>query len=183
LFEKTLLTLSQASETEVEVERSQQMWLACLEHAKAGKHALTGNQSPDGKAEVVPQPFHSDSLGGEGDRRSPVASPRNRDSSWLETLKSALMPRPGYALAGGLATVVAAVALGAALLWSPSTPAPAPVTVAALPTVPQSRANLVSFQAPPPATTGMLDYHSAMAFEPFSNHVGPTLVAYTATQP
>lgn len=179
LFEKTLVTLSHTPEAEIEVARSQQMWVACLEHAKSKHH--TSAQNSTEKVEVLPQPSHSDSLGGEGGRRSSSYYGSNRGSSgWLQLLRNAFAPRVGYAAAG-----VAATLLGAAYFLSPSAPSQAPAlrTVLALPPMPEGKAKLVSFQTPPHATTGMLDYHSAMSFEPFSDHVAPTLVSYTATQP
>src|SRR3712207_4786954 len=54
LFEKTLVTLSQTPDAEIEVARSQQVWVACLEHAKAKQTALAQNSTQ--KVEVLPQP-------------------------------------------------------------------------------------------------------------------------------
>jgi hypothetical protein len=184
LFEKTLTTLSQVGETEVSVHQSQKMWLTCLEHANKKAPALAEDVASDShhKVEVLPHPFRSDSSQREGDRRSVFASrsdsSRNGDFGWFQGLKSLLRPSWGLALAGGSAAVLAA-----AILASPS-PSTVPVTRSAmtLPPVPET-ASLVAFQTPPYATTGLIDYHSAMSFEPFSDHVAPTLVSYTATQP
>ena len=164
LFEKTYTVLSQTGETEVSVERSQKMWLACVEHAQHKVHSAA-------KSEVLPVSSHRESSPREGDRRPSFASrfaPR-----WL----GALNPRFEFALAGA-----AALILAASLLFSPSSSSQT-TKVAALPSVPQSLTRPVSFKNPPRATTGMLDYHSTMAFEPFSDHVAPTLVSFTATQP
>ncbi len=65
LFQKTYTVLSQSGETEVSVERSQQMWLACVEHAKHRNHA-------DGHAgakenEIVSVSFRPDSSQRDGD--------------------------------------------------------------------------------------------------------------------
>jgi hypothetical protein len=180
LFEKTLVTLSQTPEAEIEVERSQQMWVACLEHAKTRNPSVALNSTD--KVEVLPQPSHSGSTGVEGDRRSPLVSPgaHRGTPGWLQLLRNAFAPRLGYVTAG-----FAALALGAAYFLSPSTPTQAPASRVAfsLPIMPEVKAKSASFQTPPYATTGMLDYHSAMSFEPFSDHVAPTLVSYTATQP
>lgn len=46
LFQKTLTTLSQTGETEISVERSRQMWLTCLEHAKNRHHPAALNGAP-----------------------------------------------------------------------------------------------------------------------------------------
>ena len=175
LFEKTLTTLSETPEAEIEVARSQQMWIACLEHAKAKNPALAGASAAH--SEVMSQPSSSVSLGTEGDRQSSRIPPSG-NPGWLESLRIAFTPRFGYALAGA-----AALVLGASLLFSPSGSSPAPRVANALPAMPVNPGRLISFQTPPHATTGMLDYHSAMAFEPFSDHVAPTLVSYTATRP
>ncbi len=163
LFQKTCTVLSQSGETEISVERSQQMWLACVEHVHKKAPAL------DGQSEVVPISSRSDASQPEGDRQTPSAPPR-----WLDVLRNLFAPRLGYALAGA-----AALALGAAYLApTPQSAAPRVVQTQNLPPM-----NLVSFATPPRATTGMIDYHSAMGFEPFSNHVAPTLVSTTATRP
>ncbi|MBW3637861.1 MAG: hypothetical protein KY445_15565, partial [Armatimonadetes bacterium] len=166
LFQKTCTVLSQSGETEISVERSQQMWLACVEHVHKKAPALNA------QSEVVPISSRSDASQPEGDRQSPSASPR-----WLDHLTNLFTPRLGYALAGA-----AALALGAAYLTpTPQNAAPRVVQTQNLPPMPT--ANGASFATPPRATTGMIDYHSAMAFEPFSNHVAPTLVSTTATRP
>ena len=171
LFQKTCTVLSQSGETEVSVERSQQMWLACVEHAKKKVPALDGH-SLDGQSGVMPISSRSDFSQPEGDRQTSSASPR-----WLDLLRNNFAPRLGYVVAGA-----AALALGAAYLApAPQSAAPRLVQTPALP--PMTPLNLVSFRTPPRATTGMIDYHSAMAFEPFSDHVAPTLVSTTATQP
>ncbi|HEX9998203.1 MAG TPA: hypothetical protein VGB45_13770 [Abditibacterium sp.] len=166
LFEKTYTVLSQSGETEISVERSQKMWLACVEHAKHKAPALT-------ESEVLPGSSHSDSSLREGDRRRSTYP--QSTSGWLGALKNAFSPRLSYSLAAA-ATLV----LAASLFFSPRPSGE--TSVAALPALPQA-ATAISFQTPPHATTGMLDYHSTMAFEPFSDHVAPTLVSFTATQP
>jgi anti-sigma factor RsiW len=176
LFEKTLTTLSETPEAKIEVERSRQMWVACMEHAKSKTPALANQHSTE---EVISQPSRSVSHGLEGDRRSSLSSGSSR---WLQSLRSAFRPqfRPqfGYALAG-----ISALVLGASYFLSPSAPLEQSRVATTLPAMPNGQSKLVSFQVPPHATTGMLDYHSAMSFEPFSDHVAPTLVSYTATQP
>ena len=59
LFEKTYTVLSQSGETDVSVERSQQMWLACVEHAKHKKPATHADLSEEDN--IVPVSFRSDS--------------------------------------------------------------------------------------------------------------------------
>ncbi|RYG63149.1 hypothetical protein EON80_21790 [bacterium] len=175
LFEKTLTTLSETPEATIEVERSRQMWVACVKHACAKNSALEASLYAEDR--VMPQPSHSALSGREGDWRA-SSSRRSSHPSWLESLKNTLSPQFGYALVGG-----AAIVLGAAYLWAPTEAAGTSQVATTLPAMPSGQPRLVSFQTPPHATTGMLDYHSAMAFEPFSDHVAPTLVSYTATQP
>jgi hypothetical protein len=181
LFEKTLTTLSETPEAKIEVERSRQMWVACMEHAKAktpalASHpALANQQSPE--EEVMSQPSRSVSHGAEGDRRSSFSS-GSRSSGWLQDLKNSFSPQFGYAVAG-----FSALVLGTSYFLSPAIPLEQSRVAMTLPAMPTGQSQLVSFQVPPHATTGMLDYHAAMSFEPFSDHVAPTLVSYTATQP
>lgn len=171
LFEKTLFTLSQTTETEVSLERSQKMWLTCLEHVQSAPKTLPQNSAA--QVEVTPQPFRPDSSGREGDRRISIANRNN--FGWLARLSAAFSPRAGYALAGAAAAILAAAYF---LPVASQNPAPRVAT-----TLPAMTVKAISFQTPPHATTGMIDYHSAMAFEPFSDHVAPTLVSTTATQP
>lgn len=179
LFEKTLTTLSETPEAKIEVERSRQMWVACVEHMKAKNPALadTIDAQLNGGSEVMSQPSRSELLGGEGDRRASIYS-RSSRTGWFEGLRNVFSPQFSYALAGA-----SALALGAAYFMSPPEYVGPPQVVVALPSLPTVSLRNVSFQVPPHATTGMLDYHSAMAFEPFSDHVGPTLVSYTVKQP
>lgn len=178
LFEKTYTVLSQSGETEISVERSHQMWLACVEHAHHNQRKLQLHTQQSG---VVPVSFRSDSSQREGDRRNP-SSP----SAWLQTLKNkvgyALTPRLTYALTGG-----AFALLATAFLASPTPPASSTTTNPriALPYALQSPnfAASSTFVAPPHATTGMIDYHAAMGFEPFSDHLAPTLVSSVANLP
>jgi hypothetical protein len=41
----------------------------------------------------------------------------------------------------------------------------------------------VSYERPPASTSSLVNHHSAMAFDPFTDHVGATLVSYSATAP
>ncbi len=178
LFQKTYTVLSQSGKTEVSVERSQQMWLACVEHAQHKKPAIAQSH---GRSEVVPVSFRSDSSQREGDRRISSPSP-----TWLQTLRDNFASRLPYALAGG-----AFALLTVAYFAAPNVPNPAPdqmprVSLQAPIQAPlQNTLSLATsnFQAPPRATTGMIEYHSAMGFEPFSDHLTSTLVSTSATQP
>ena len=175
LFQKTYTVLSQTGETEVSVERSQQMWLTCLEHAQHNKQKQLAHEP---QSEVVSVSFRSDSSQREGDRRSPSATLRPLQLL-IHSARRNFVPRLPYALAAG-----AFALLVSAYLASPNPDsgqnAPRVALEAPLPTQFVASA---SFQAPPRATTGMIDYHSAMGFEPFSDHLAPTLVATSAGQP
>jgi hypothetical protein len=174
LFERTLTTLSETPEAQIEVERSRQMWVACVCYAQSKKSSLPGASVQ--LRGVMSKPSRAEFIGLEGERRRSNRS-QNGNPGWLQGLSRAFAPRFGYALAG-----TAALVLVASLFFSPAV-APAPQVVAALPAVPSLLTKRAAFATPPHATTGMLDYHAATSFEPFSDQVGPTLVSYTATQP
>ncbi len=180
LFQKTYTVLSQTGESEVSVERSQQMWLTCLEHAQHKPHtqhkthAQAAHSVAKLQSEVVPVSFRSDSSKREEDRRNPHAS-----LSPFAFLRQALMPRLPYALAAG------AFALLATAYLAPVRPGVKTTQIASRPAsqnlqnaiLPLPTASQVRFAVPPRATTGMIDYHSEMGFEPFSDHLAPTLIA------
>jgi hypothetical protein len=42
-------------------------------------------------------------------------------------------------------------------------------------------AQFIRFDRPPAAASPLINHHSAMAFDPFADHVGSTLVSYSAT--
>lgn len=78
LFEKTYTVLSQSGETEVSVERSQQMWLACVEHANHKNHAPSVEElrEQDG---MVPVSFRSESADQNSDHKmhpQPLHAPK-----------------------------------------------------------------------------------------------------------
>lgn len=74
------------------------------------------------------------------------------------------------------ATFAGAVAvLGAAWLFAPQEEAPAVVEL------PNDPGALVMFQQPPAAAVGLVNHHSAMAADPFTDNVGSTLVSHSAT--
>jgi len=60
-------------------------------------------------------------------------------------------------------------------------------TMAMLPPMPANGpGEFVGFQPPPPLAAGLLDHHAALAFEPLSDNVNPSLVysaSYSSTQP
>lgn len=178
LFQKTYTVLSQTGESEVSIERSQQMWLTCLEHAHKKTHAQSANSIAKPQSEVVPVSFRSDSSQREGDRRNPSAS-----LSPLSFLMQIWVPRLPFALAAG------AFALLATAYFASPAPESPPQTQAPNSALPMLRfsstrpSSDAKFQTPPRATTGMIDYHSQMGFEPFSDHLAPSLVAISASQP
>jgi anti-sigma factor RsiW len=75
-------------------------------------------------------------------------------------------PRWGWAALGGAMAV-----FGGTWVLAPHDepgPEPEPMTV-------------IRFQTPPSTRASLVNHHSAMAFDPFSDHVGSTLVSYSAT--
>lgn len=69
LFQKTYTVLSQSGETDVSVERSQQMWLACVEHTKHKKHADGPIDAHSGaqESEIISVSFRPDASQRDGD--------------------------------------------------------------------------------------------------------------------
>lgn len=183
LFQKTYTVLSQTGQTEISVERSQQMWLACLEHARHNNHKLHEVPARSPQSEVLPVSFRSDSHSSqrEGDRRSPFAP-----LAALQTLKQALAPRWSYGLALGafalLATAYFASPQPQPTSSSSTQNVPQVVSLRPFPALPRFVSD-DSSQAPPFATTGMIEYHSAMGFEPFSDHLAPGLISTSAKTP
>jgi hypothetical protein len=167
LFERTLFTLSSTSQPLLSARRSRQMWLVCLEHARAEK---SGSH---------PLPVEPASSG--ADSKANLWESFSKSFGWL-----AGTPRWGWALAGGAATVMTAAYL---LAPQPQTPGAGDSSLAAMP-LPQGtfvafsgpgRGN--TFEVPSPSAAQLVDYHTAMNFEPYTDHVGPSLVAYTSTLP
>lgn len=98
---------------------------------------------------------------------------------------AALQPRWGWAAVGG-----ALVVLGSVWWFTPEPAAPTPpkgvLVLRSLPAPGQESAEtgrLVSFEPPPPLASPLINHHAAMSFDPFTDHVGSTLVSYSATAP
>ena len=97
--------------------------------------------------------------------------------SWMK-----MQPRWGWAMVGG-----AVVVLGAAWLANPETPT-APIDGTAPALVAENDAandpgELVVLQRPPSYAASLVDHHAQMAIDPFSDHVGSSLVSYAASVP
>lgn len=98
--------------------------------------------------------------------------------SWMK-----MQPRWGWAMVGG-----AVVVLGAAWLANPEMPA-APLNDGTAPALvaENDAANdpgeLVVLQRPSSYMASMVDHHAQMAIDPFSDHVGSSLVSYAASAP
>ena len=89
--------------------------------------------------------------------------------AWRQWL--GVQPRWGWAALGGAVAV-----LGSVWLMGPQN---APVS----PADNSNPGQLVAFQQPPAMASTLVNHHSAMAFDPFTDHVGSTLVSYSATAP
>jgi len=172
LFERTLLSLSTTVQPLVEETRSKEMWLVCMEHAKAGQ-TQTGRGLASG-AQVVRQPFLATSLSDV--KVLPREISLGGGLAWLNTSS-----RLGWALAGS-----AAVALGAAYFLVPQ-PQVDPTTVVAqvnLPPMPaDGPGDLVQFQRPPGNYASMFGHHASISFEPYADHVGPDVASYSVSTP
>ncbi len=89
-----------------------------------------------------------------------------------------MQPRWGWAMVGG-----AVVVLGAAWMANPEIPAAqngdgAPALVAEA-----DPGELRVLSQPPSYAATMVDHHAQMAIDPFSDHVGSSLVSYAASAP
>ena len=78
----------------------------------------------------------------------------------------------------GWATLGAAVAvLGSVVFLSPGQPEEQPMQFATS----AEPATQVTFERPPEAAQPLVNHHAAMSIDPFTDHVGTTLVSYSAT--
>lgn len=87
----------------------------------------------------------------------------------------------------GWATLATSFAVLGAVWFFPSsknvvTPNPTTNTVASFPNNSNGQTEWVSFQMPPAAASPYINHHALMAFDPFSDRVGTTLVADTAAE-
>jgi hypothetical protein len=81
-------------------------------------------------------------------------------------------PRWGWAALAGSVAVLAAV-------WFSTPQNNASPTNLAADNLPEG--TLIRFERPPSAASPFINHHSAMAFDPFADHVGSTLVSHSAT--
>jgi hypothetical protein len=89
--------------------------------------------------------------------------------SWMR-----VQPRWGWAALGGAVAV-----LGSVWLMTPNPTNDGAPTLATA----DATGQLVMFREPPRAASGMVNHHAGMAMDPFTDHVGSTLVSYSATAP
>ncbi len=200
LFTQTLLTLSTTPQPLVTLERSQQMWLVCVEHARQKQAPLQApqslDQSLDQSLEAAPNSQETQNQAANPAQGQVVATPpfrvqpaRAKQAAAGSRTKSASswrgwfagQPRLGWALVGG-----AAAALGAAYFAAPPPePASSRNLVAVVQPLPASSDNspgqLVTFRTPPRMAASMVGHHAAMSFDPFADHVGPTLISSSAS--
>lgn len=108
-----------------------------------------------------------------------LASRRPGLFSW-----AARQPRLGWVALGGAFAV-----LGGVWLFGPSE-APstsASLSMASLETLNSSGADdlgpLIAMSRPPRNAASLVNHHAAMAFDPFTDHVGSSLISYAATSP
>jgi hypothetical protein len=101
-----------------------------------------------------------------------LAAQRSASGGWSLSQWLGMQPRWGWAALGGAVAV-----FGAVWFLAPQDDAPTPTWAANDPGMTQ----LVRFDRPPTAASPFINHHSAMAFDPFADHVGSTLVSYSAT--
>lgn len=89
--------------------------------------------------------------------------------NWFKT-----QPRWGWAALGGAVAILGSVLLSPENAQEQSQPQ----FVVSVPTV---EPQLKLFRRPSPVASEMVNHHAAMAFDPFTDHVGSTLVSYSAT--
>jgi hypothetical protein len=93
--------------------------------------------------------------------------------AWWQWSRS---PAMGWASLGGALAVLAGV-----WLLAPSTPQNS-ATQPLLANTDEPRAEWIRFNTPPRVASKFINHHTAMAFDPFSDHVGVTLVSDSATE-
>ncbi|MDF2439777.1 MAG: hypothetical protein JWN98_761 [Abditibacteriota bacterium] len=86
-------------------------------------------------------------------------------------------PRWGWAALGGAVAILGSVLLGPDSTQEASAPTLASATMASGTGTPE----LTMFRQPSRVTSELVNHHSAMAMDPFTDHVGSTLVSYSAT--
>jgi hypothetical protein len=174
-FQFTLLMVSTTPQPIVTTEQSRQMWRACQEKLLTQPSGFPRRHAAERQLEL---PQYT---------RIPATDARR---PWLWNW-AAMQPRWGWAALGGAFVVLGGVwwftppaAPGLAVASAPTINA----TLAANPLPPVSLDNggpgtLVTFERPPTMTSPLITHHSAMAIDPFTDHVGSTLVSYSATAP
>jgi anti-sigma factor RsiW len=88
--------------------------------------------------------------------------------SWIR-----MQPRWGWAALGGAVAILGSVWL---LAPAPTTNDGAPAFATA-----SAAGDLKMFRQPPAATSGIVNHHAGTAMDPFTDHVGSTLVSASAT--
>lgn len=88
----------------------------------------------------------------------------------------ARQPRWGWVSLASAAAVLASV-------WFMAPAAPEYSSPSNLNPFVSSPGPLVTFQQPPAIAAGLVNHHSAMAVDPFTDYVGSTMVSYSATAP
>ena len=157
VFEYTLFILSSSTQPLPAPNTSEVMWQRCSEHIfhKVEASRLSADPNPNS-----------------------LKSGAARTGFWGWVTR-----QPGWSWA----TLGSAAAILGAVWWF--APHEEPLPPQGNGAVPQlvNRSNdpgtLVSFRRPPEAASGLVNHHSAMAADPFTDSVGSTLVSYSATTP
>lgn len=94
-------------------------------------------------------------------------------SGWLSR-----QPRWSWATLGGALAI-----LGSVWMLAPHDDSATFADSGNFPTQDNSPGELVALRRPSGAASGLINHHSAMAVDPFTDYVGTTLVSYSATSP
>ena len=156
VFERTLFSVSCLSQPLPSPLASEQMWHRCSEHIFQKVEAERNGTKQTLVANSVAAPEYSGGI-----------------SRWFSR-----QPRWSWATLGGALAILAGV-------WflAPQDDNATFANSGNFPTQNDSPGELIVLQRPSGATSGLVDHHSAMAVDPFTDYVGTTLVSYSATSP
>ena len=156
VLERTLFSVSCLSQPLPSPLASEQMWHRCAEHIFQKVEAQRSGAQNSTAAVSAPAPEYSRGALG-----------------WFSR-----QPRWSWGALGGALAVLAGV-------WFLA-PQDNSITFANngnFPTQNDSPGELVALRTPPGMAAGLIDHHSAMTVDPFTDYVGTTLVSYSATSP
>lgn len=153
-LERTLFSVSCLSQPLPSPLASEQMWHHCSEHIFQKVEAQRSGVLQSAAASSSATPEYSRSTFG-----------------WFSR-----QPRWSWATLGGALAI-----LGGVWFFAPNDDSTTFANNGEFPTQNDSPGELVSLQRPSGASLSLINHHSAMAVDPFTDYVGTTLVSYSAT--